>query len=275
MNTCVEKLRMLAHGPRRSLGQNFLIDRNILNRALDLAAPLVGANVVEIGSGLGILTEALLNAGANVYAVECDQTLYDDLLHQLPPKWPNSLHLLLGDAVKSPRAGFAGGTYKVVANLPYAISTPWLDGILRGPLPESMTLLLQREAAQRFMAAKGAKMGAISIRLSGAFQSVHDLPVAPSCFFPRPKVESALVHWARRKNPFIFSDRTHALIRFLFTHRRKQLRGSIRRMAPGADREILSKWLQSLADPTLRAEEITLSHWQYLEELFTSICESG
>ncbi|MDR2677067.1 MAG: 16S rRNA (adenine(1518)-N(6)/adenine(1519)-N(6))-dimethyltransferase RsmA [Puniceicoccales bacterium] len=266
MNTVGEKLRSLAHRPMKSLGQNFLIDKNILRRALDWANPKPGENVLEIGPGLGVLTGALLDSGASVYAIECDPTLYQNLLHQLSPKWPDNFHLLHGDAVKLPRAGFAGQTCKVVANLPYAISTAWLEGTLRGPLPESLTLLLQRETAQRFMAISGKKMSAISILLGGAFQAVHSHPVPPTCFFPQPKVDSMLVHWERKSNPFIFSDRAYALIRFLFVHRRKQLRGIVQRMDAGADREILSQWLQSLDSPTLRAEEIVLSQWQSLEK---------
>jgi 16S rRNA (adenine1518-N6/adenine1519-N6)-dimethyltransferase len=268
MDTVGKKLRSLAHRPKKSLGQNFLTDRNILHMALGWANLGAGENVIEIGPGLGALTEALLDSGANVYAIECDRTLYQNLLHQLLPKWSDNFHLLHGDAVKSPRAGFPGKAYKVVANLPYAISTPWLEGILRGPLPESMTLLLQKETAQRFTATTGAKMGSISILLGGAFQALHAHPVAPSCFFPRPKVDSTLVHWERRPNPFVFSDRTYGLIRFLFNHRRKQLRGIIQRMEAGVDRENLSRWLQSLSSPTLRAEEIALPQWQRLEGTF-------
>jgi 16S rRNA (adenine1518-N6/adenine1519-N6)-dimethyltransferase len=270
MNTVGKKLQSLAHKPKKSLGQNFLIDKNILRKALDWANLKAGEDIVEIGPGLGVLTEALLDSGANVRAVECDPVLYGDLLRQLQPKWPNNLHLLQGDAVKWPRAGFTGPSYKVVANLPYAISTPWLERILRGPLPESMTLLLQKETAQRFMATHGVKMGAISICLGGAFQAIHSHHVAPACFFPRPNVDSTLVHWERKPTPFIFSDRIHALIRFLFNHRRKQLRGVIQRMEIGPDREILSQWLQTLGGPALRAEEVTQPQWQSLEDFFTT-----
>ncbi|MDR0727561.1 MAG: 16S rRNA (adenine(1518)-N(6)/adenine(1519)-N(6))-dimethyltransferase RsmA [Puniceicoccales bacterium] len=274
MNTVGDELRSLGHRPKKSLGQNFLIDKNILQKAIDWANPKAGGDIVEIGPGLGILTEALLKCGANVYAVEYDPTLYQNLRSQLLPKWPNNFHLLHGDAVKLPRAGFTGQNYKVVANLPYAISTPWLEGILRGPLPESMTLLLQRETAQRFMAANGAKMGAISVLLNGAFQTARCHHVPPTCFFPRPKVDSMLVYWEQKSAPFIFSGRTHALIRFLFNHRRKQLRGVIQRAKVDANREVLSQWLRSLGNIALRAEEITPTQWQDLEE-FSADLDTG
>jgi 16S rRNA (adenine1518-N6/adenine1519-N6)-dimethyltransferase len=134
---------------------------------------------------------------------------------------------------------------------------------------------LQKETAQRFMATSGTKMGAISISLNGAFQAIHRHPVAPSCFFPRPKVDSVLVHWERRPDPFIFSDRTYGLIRFLFNHRRKQLRGIIQRMDVGMDQGTLSQWVQSLGSPMLRAEEISLRQWQHLEDILGYAARRG
>ncbi|MDR2340869.1 MAG: 16S rRNA (adenine(1518)-N(6)/adenine(1519)-N(6))-dimethyltransferase RsmA [Puniceicoccales bacterium] len=259
--------KSLTNKPKKSLGQNFLIDKNILQKAIIWANPKAGESVVEIGPGFGILTEALLNFGANVYAVECDQALCQILLRQLLPKWPNNLHLLHGDAVKLPRAGYDGTDYKVVANLPYAISTPWIEGILRGPLPKSMTILLQKETAQRFTTIQGPQMGAISVRLGSAFQIIYSHHVPPTCFSPKPKVDSMLIHLERRADMFLFNERTYALIRFLFNHRRKQLHGIIRRMDTCVEREILFKWLQTVGGQTLRAEQITIPQWQYLASI--------
>src|SRR5882672_6825560 len=156
-------LAKLGHQPKRYLGQNFLVDGNIVRKSLALAEIAPGDTVVEIGPGLGTLTTALLEAGADVWAVERDRVLFEHLAESLAPKFPEYCHLLEGDAVEKPLAGltemWAGcphpasailrgeGTpprssvaadFKIVANLPYAISTPWMDAVLSGPLPSRM-----------------------------------------------------------------------------------------------------------------------------------------
>jgi 16S rRNA (adenine1518-N6/adenine1519-N6)-dimethyltransferase len=116
-----------------------------------------GDRVVEIGPGLGTLTAALLEAGAEVWAVEKDRTLHAHLAETLALRFPAALHLKEGDAVEHPLAGLpagAGADFKVVADLPYAIATPWLDEVLSGPLPSRMVLMLQQEAAQRYSAGR-------------------------------------------------------------------------------------------------------------------------
>src|SRR5690606_20018180 len=113
--------------PRKSLGQNFLIDGNIVRKSVELAELKSGETVVEIGPGLGTLTAALLRAGCVVFAVEKDPRLCRYLADELGRKYPHTFSLLEGDAMHHPLAGFrpaAGEPFKIVANLPYAISTP-------------------------------------------------------------------------------------------------------------------------------------------------------
>ena len=130
-----ELLAKLGHQPKRFLGQNFLVDGNIVRKSLELAGVQPGDAVVEIGPGLGTLTSALLAAGAEVWAVEKDRNLHLHLEETLLPTAAGPLHLLEGDAVEQPLAGLplarASAGFKVVANLPYAISTPWMDAALR------------------------------------------------------------------------------------------------------------------------------------------------
>src|SRR5688500_9290156 len=139
-----ELLAHLGHSPKRFLGQNFLIDGNIVRKSLELAGIRAGDVVVEIGPGLGTLTSALLEAGAHVWAVEKDRTLHAHLEAELAPRFAGRFHLLEGDAVMQPLAGLpvelatAAAGFKIVANLPYAIATPWLDEVLGGPLPVQM-----------------------------------------------------------------------------------------------------------------------------------------
>ncbi|PAW64778.1 MAG: ribosomal RNA small subunit methyltransferase A [Opitutia bacterium Tous-C1TDCM] len=229
-------LAQLGHQPKRFLGQNFLVDGNIVRKSLELAEVRAGDAVVEVGPGLGTLTTALLEAGAEVWAVEKDRTLHTHLTENLLPKFPDRFHLLEGDAVEHPLAALPpdrAAAFKVVANLPYAIATPWLDEVLAGPLPSRLVLMLQQEAAQRYAAAPGLKsFGAISVFLQAAYAVAPGHKVAAACFFPRPDVESHLLNLVRRPAPFVFSENVKALVRSCFQQRRKQLGALLRARLP-------------------------------------------
>ena len=259
-------LAKLGHQPKRFLGQNFLVDGNIVRKSLELAGITAGDTVVEIGPGLGTLTSALLDAGAEVWAVEKDRQLHAHLGETLVPSHPG-LHLLEGDAMDHPLADLPAertGTFKIVANLPYAISTPWMDAVLAGPLPERLVLMLQQEAAQRYVAEPGTKLfGAISIFLRSAYgiDPGHRVPAA--CFHPRPDVESMLLNLRRLPAPFIFPAETKALIRACFQQRRKQL-GSILRGRIGP--EAAAGWFARLEaagyGAQSRAEQVPVALWR-------------
>ena len=258
-------LARLGHAPKRFLGQNFLVDGNIVRKSLDLAQVAPGDAVVEIGPGLGTLTGALLEAGAEVWAVETDRTLHAHLEAGLAARFPDTLHLAEGDAVEMPLAGMPAGRAqdcKVVANLPYAISTPWMDAVLSGPLPSRMVLMLQREAAERYAARPGTKsFGAISIFLQAAYDFAPGHRVSAACFHPRPDVDSALLNLARKAQPFVFSAEHKALIRRCFQQRRKQIGAVIREVIPGREAE----WRELLGSggflSTVRAEAIPVPLW--------------
>ena len=262
------------HHPKRALGQNFLVDGNIVHKSLALAGVTPGDTVIEIGPGLGTLTEALLTAGAHVYAVERDERLHAHLVSTLLPQFPDRLDLLLGDAVEFPLAGLpaspspalAAGNFKIVANLPYAIATPWLDGILTGPLPATLVLMLQQEAAQRYAAQPGTKsFGAISIFLQAAYAIAPGHKVPAACFHPRPDVESYLLHLVRRPEPFTFDRTTKSVIRGCFQQRRKQIGSLLRHLVPPAT---AAAWLEHLRAAGLsalsRPEDIPTTVWQRL-----------
>ena len=261
-----ELLAQLGHQPKRFLGQNFLVDGNIVHKSLELAAVRPGDTVVEIGPGLGTLTTALLEAGAEVWAVEKDRTLHAHLEAQLVPRFPQTFHLTEGDAVELPLASLASerarAGCKVVANLPYAIATPWLDAVLSGPLPERLVLMLQQEAAQRYAARPGSKsFGAISVFLQAAYDVAPGHKVAAACFFPRPDIESHLLNLVRKSAPFVFPPAVKALIRACFQQRRKQIGALLRQHAPAhaaAWRELLVA--SGLSDKT-RPEAIPVDYW--------------
>jgi 16S rRNA (adenine1518-N6/adenine1519-N6)-dimethyltransferase len=208
---------------------------------------------------------ALLEAGADVWAIERDRTLFEHLSATLQERFPQTFHLLEGDAVDRPLAGLpdplAPGC-KIVANLPYAISTPWMDAVLSGPLPARMVLMLQREAADRYTAAAGSRsFGAISIFLQAAFDTAPGHRVSGACFHPRPDVDSTLLHLVRKPQPHAFLAEHKLLIRSCFQQRRKQIGAVIRARRPDLEavwRELLAAAGFSLK---VRAEAIPVPVW--------------
>lgn len=254
--------------PRKSLGQNFLIDGNIVRKSLQLAEIVPGDQVVEVGPGLGTLTRALLATGAHVYAVEKDPQLAGYLRETVAPEFPKTFSLLEGDAMEAPLAGFdpaEGSRFKIVANLPYAISSPWMDAILSGPLPEKMVLMLQQETVDRFSAVPGTKQyGAITIFLTSAFAIARGHKVARQCFYPVPDIDSYLFHLDRLETPFQFDPEKKKLIRACFGQRRKQIGSLLRTFAS----EDPASWFLELEKHGFsrqsRPEEISVSLWRKL-----------
>lgn len=261
-------LETLEHFPNKKLGQNFLIDGNIVRKSLELAELRTGQAVVEIGPGLGTLTQILLESGSPVWAVERDPTLAKFLRNEVVPNQAN-LHLCEGDCLDHPRAELpaaeAEAGYQVVANLPYAVSTPWMDALLAGPLPERMVLMLQKEAGDRYTATPGTKnFGAISIFLQAAYTVEGRHLVSGACFHPAPKVDSLLLRLDQKKNAVRFNQTTRACIRRIFTQRRKQLGSLCRKELNPA----VMFWFESLVNKgypsTVRPEAIPCEEWMRL-----------
>ncbi len=261
-----ELLARLGHEPKRFLGQNFLVDGNIVRKSLELGAVAPGDTIVEVGPGLGTLTSALLEAGAEVFAVERDRRLAAHLRETLGAQYPGRLHLLEADAVEHPLAGLPAervAEAKVVANLPYAISTPWIDAVLGGPLPARLVLMLQQEAAQRYAAQPGTKaFGAISIFLQSAYTVEPGHKVPASCFHPAPDVESYLFNLARRSEPFVFAPPVKRVIRMCFQQRRKQIGSLLKHHLPDAGAAWLPGFAEVGLDHRARPEQISLALWQ-------------
>ena len=261
-------LDKLNHSPNKKLGQNFLVDDNIVRKSIEMAEVEADDVIVEVGPGLGVLTRALLATGANVRAVERDFTLAEHLRKNLIPEFPN-LQLTEGDCLEHPRAGLSQeqtqSNFKVVANLPYAVSTPWMDAVLSGPLPQRMVLMLQKEAADRYCASNGTKaFGAISIFLQSAY-SIHSRHfVSAKCFYPAPKIDSVLLRLDRQECPVRFSVTDRDLVRRIFTRRRKQL-GSL---CKSDSNPKAYKWFEQLVAAeiklTVRPEELSIERWQDL-----------
>lgn len=261
----------LAHFPNKKLGQNFLVDGNIVRKSVEMAELDATSHVVEIGPGLGTLTRAILGTGATVWAVERDSTLAEHIRAHVLPEQPR-LHLIEGDCLDHPLAGLpteqAKAGYKIVANLPYAVSTPWMEAVISGPLPERMVLMLQKEAADRYIANHGSKaFGAISIFLQSVYTAHSKHLVSAQCFHPAPKVDSALLRLDQRADAVHFSKPARECIRRIFTQRRKQL-GALCKRDPQPE---AYTWFQTLqaagVKPTVRPEELPIEHWQTLARL--------
>ena len=265
-------LDKLDHLPKKKLGQNFLIDGNIVDKSIQLADLPPSGNVVEIGPGLGTLTRKLLESGQTVHAVELDQRLADNLENTETEAIKNKqLIITKGDAVKHPLGSLPETTdqYAIVANLPYAISSAWLESVLNtGRLPIRMVLMMQKEAVERIWANPETKeYHALSIFISNAYEFTEKHQVSRKCFYPSPAVDSMLIRMDLSENYFLFPKILRVLIRKIFTQRRKQL-GSLAKKEDPVIGQIIFEWLDSINQPySSRPEQISAEQWKRLGEL--------
>ena len=262
-------LQSINHSPKKKLGQNFLIDGNIVHKSLRMAENQEIREVIEIGPGLGTLSRALLEQGFTVHAVEIDKNLSEFLKHDLH-SWieQKAFRLTEGDAVKHPLGSLSQDTeeFMIIANLPYAISSAWMEAMLATQqLPKRMVLMLQKEAVDRLWAKLGTKaFHALGIFLRSSFSQTDTHRVPRQCFHPQPIVDSILVRMDRLSEPFLFSKEARDLIRRLFTQRRKQI-GSLAKKESEEIREKMFQWLtnENICSSS-RPEQIDVSSWQSL-----------
>ena len=252
------------HGlrPKRSLGQNFVVEPNTVRRIVELAGVGPGDQVVEVGPGVGSLTLALLEAGAAVTAVEVDDALVGALEEVVSRSPYADLRIVGGDALTvdwDRLLGDRAGSWHLVANLPYNISVPLVCDLLDGvEAIGRMLVMVQREVAARLVARPGdAAYGLPSVKVSYHAEARTVGRVPPSVFLPRPRVESALVEIVRRPAPLVDVDPQvlFGVVRAGFGQRRKMLRRSLRNLI---DEEGL---IVAGVDPTARAEDLGLDDW--------------
>lgn len=243
---------------KKSLGQNFLLDGNLLDRIARVPGPLDGARVYEVGPGPGGLTRALLRAGASVVAVERDDRALPALA-ELAAVVGDRLTVVDADALAVDAAALAGSGAHIIANLPYnigtALLTGWLEGDAWPPWWASLTLMFQKEVAQRLVAAPGsAAYGRLSILAQWRTNARIAFTVPPRAFIPAPKVESAVVHIVPCAPMSGASPaRLAALTAAAFGQRRKMLRASLRGM-PGALEAMIAEGVA----PEARAETVAV-----------------
>jgi 16S rRNA (adenine1518-N6/adenine1519-N6)-dimethyltransferase len=253
---------------RKGLGQNFLLDLNLTGRIARAAGRLDHATVVEIGPGPGGLTRALLAAGARrVVAIERDARCLT-ALGELAAAHPERLELVAGDALALDPAALSDPPRKIVANLPYNIATPlllgWLDRIRDY---EGLTLMFQREVAERLTAAPGTKSyGRLSVLVQWLTEAQTLFNVPARAFVPPPKVTSSVVRLVPRAEPLALATRS-ALERVTaaaFGQRRKMLRASLKALGTSVDALIEC----SGVTPTARAEELSVAEFCALARAF-------
>ncbi len=252
-----ELLTSRALAPRRDLGQNFVVDPNTVRRIAQLARVGPGDHVVEVGAGLGALTLALADHGAEVLAIEVDAGLAGALGDVVDGR-PN-VRVVAADAMKVDWAELlaAAPCWSLVANLPYNVATPLVADLLDTvPTITRMLVMVQREVGERLAASPGSSAyGAISVKVAywAAAQVVGAVPA--SVFLPRPNVESVLVEIIRRRPPDVAAEQLFNLVRTAFGQRRKMLRRSLR------ERVTAEQFAAAGVEPTDRPQDVGLDGW--------------
>ncbi len=259
-------------GAKKSLGQNFLFDLNLTRRIARSAAPLEGQTIVEVGPGPGGLTRALLAEGASkVIAVERDSRTLPALA-EIAAVYPGRLQVVQGDALEIDWLALVERPAKIVANLPYNIATPLLIGWLTGAWPpwfSSLTLMFQREVAERIVAKPGTSAyGRLSVISQWRCEARILFDVNRSAFTPPPKVTSSVVQLMPR--PSRAEDCHAAALERVtaagFGQRRKMLRSSLKSIFGDPEAQMGALGI----DPTLRAEDLSVEQFVGLAKALTA-----
>ena len=267
-----------SHGitARKKYGQNFLVDEDVLWAAVEAAGIGPDDYVLEIGPGIGTLTQYLASRARHVCAVEIDRSL-QDVLEDTLAAFPNT-EILWGDILKVDIAGLAergnaSRPFKVVANLPYYITTPVIMQLLTSGAPiEGITVMVQKEVAERMAAKPGSKAyGALSLAVQYYAEPVFVRTVHPDSFIPQPGVDSEVIHLAKYQNPPVqVKDEAlmFSLIRASFNQRRKKLSNSVAGDASMAfSREEVESALMSIGlRADARGETLSLAEFAALAD---------
>ncbi len=265
---------------QKKYGQNFLIDAHVLERIIEEADVTKDDFVIEIGPGIGTMTQYLCEAAGQVAAVEIDKNLIP-ILHDTLSSYDN-VEIINEDILKLDIAAFAreknsGRPVKVVANLPYYITTPIIMGLFESHAPiESITVMVQKEVAERMQCKPGSKdYGALSLAVQYYASPKIVANVPPNCFLPRPNVGSAVIRLTRHEEPPVRPEDEalmFRLIRASFNQRRKTLVNGLKNASELTfSREQIEAAVTALGKPlTVRGEALTLAEFARLSD-----CLSG
>ncbi|WP_342047403.1 16S rRNA (adenine(1518)-N(6)/adenine(1519)-N(6))-dimethyltransferase RsmA [Bacillus sp. OTU530] len=263
---------------KKSLGQNFLIDTNVLNRIVDFAEMSSETAAIEIGPGIGALTEQLAKRAKKVIAFEIDQRLLPILGETLEPY--DNVKIIHSDVLKANVKQVVEEEFEkdqdimVVANLPYYVTTPILFKLLEEQLPiRGIVVMLQKEVADRIAAAPGTKdYGSLSIALQYYTEAETVMIVPRTVFVPQPNVDSAVIRLTKREKPAVMvQDEAFffEVVRASFAQRRKTLMNNLVNNLQGIpkDKELLEQTLQEAGiDPKRRGETLTIEEFGRLSD---------
>jgi 16S rRNA (adenine1518-N6/adenine1519-N6)-dimethyltransferase len=254
---------------RKGLGQNFLFDLNLTRRIARAAQPFDGVTIVEVGPGPGGLTRALLLEGAErIVAIERDSRAIP-ALEEIAAAYPGKLEIINDDALRFDWAAAFNGQAKIVSNLPYNVATPLLTGWLTGTWPpwyQSMTLMFQREVADRIVAAPGTDaFGRLSVLCQWRCEVRKIFDVHRSAFTPPPKVTSSVVLFVPHANcqPYCEVGKLERVTAAAFGQRRKMLRSSLKTLGLDTERLLSAAGI----DGSLRAEQLAIADFAHLARL--------
>lgn len=249
-----------------------MIDANLTEHIARVAKPQAGENIVEVGPGFGALTRELIKSGANVTSIEFDSRLAAYLRANL--RAPN-FSLIESDAMDIDYTQFSqdpNQPFRLVANLPYAISSPLIAKLLELPSPpEEILVLLQKETAERFAADVDTKSyGALSVRVQIVFDARYERTIPPEVFYPKPEVESALVSFKRLSSlpPLDERQNLSRLVKLAFSARRKKL---VNTLASRYPKTLVKETLTQFdINPDARPEDLTPSEFLALSNALSS-----
>jgi 16S rRNA (adenine1518-N6/adenine1519-N6)-dimethyltransferase len=258
---------------RKSLGQNFLLDLNLTSKIARLAGPLQETDVLEVGPGPGGLTRGLLSEGArHVVAIERDPRFLP-ALQAIAATYPGRLTLIEGDALVTDVEPHLTAPVQIISNLPYNVGTEllvrWLSAANWPPFWRKMTLMFQKEVAERIIARPGTRAyGRLSLLAQWRTEPRIVLEVPPQAFVPPPKVTSAVVHFERLDTPRYPADPQilNRIVALAFGQRRKMLRSSLRSLAPDVVQLLDAAGIRQ----TDRAEQIPLEAYCRLSRILAS-----
>ncbi len=273
----IEVLKDTGFSFKKSLGQNFLIDESVLRKIIDAACLTKDDCVLEIGPGIGTMTEALSEAAGRVIAVELDNRLIPILRENLAGR--ENVTVIQGDILRTDirklSEEYCGGKpFKAVANLPYSVTTPALLKLLDESAPIlSATLMVQKEVAERMMADPGTKAyGALSLAVQYRAEISVAANVPRNCFIPRPEVDSQVVHLQCFPEPPVRTEDPELMFRLIrasFNERRKTLVNGLANGKIGYTKEEIARAVEALGKgEAVRGETLSLEDFARLADLF-------
>ena len=277
----IEVLQKYGFVFQKRFGQNFLIDTHVLELIIEASEITKDDFVLEIGPGIGTMTQYLAEAAREVTAVEIDDALIPILKDTLK-EWDN-VTVLHGDILKTDIRKIAdeknqGRPIKVVANLPYYITTPIIMGLFESHVPvDSITVMVQKEVADRMQTGPGSKdYGALSLAVQYYAEPKIVANVPPNCFMPRPKVGSAVIRLTRHQNPPVTTldeKLMFRLIRASFNQRRKTLSNSLKNSQelPYSKEEVEAAITECGLPLNIRGEALTLEQFARLSDTFSKL----